>query len=139
MLKSSISVRVRYAETDAMKFVYYGNYATYFEVARVELLRQHGMSYKALEDLGIWMPVRDLQIEYLLPANYDDELTVNVCVRSLPSTRMVFEYETYRDEVLLNRGTTTLVFVSSESGRPVRCPEVLMQLLQPYFEDEITE
>ena len=133
MLKSSTLIRVRYAETDAMKYVYYGNYPTYFEVARVELLRQYGLSYRELEEMGIWMPVRDFKIEYKLPALYDDALSIEVEVRELPTSRMVFEYTTRRGEVVLNTATTTLVFVSADNGRPVRCPDALLQVIQPYF------
>lgn len=133
MLKSSTLIRVRYAETDAMKYVYYGNYATYFEVARVELLRQYGLSYKELEAMGIWMPVRDFKIEYKLPAMYDDELVIDVEVKELPVSRMVFDYTTRRGKEILNIASTTLVFVSAENGRPVRCPEALRQVIQLHF------
>lgn len=133
MLKSSSLIRVRYAETDAMKYVYYGNYATYFEVARVELLRTYGLSYRELEEIGVWMPVKDFQISYKLPALYDDELTIEVEVKSLPESRMVFDYITRRGEQILNTASTTLVFVSAASGRPVRCPDALMAVIAPFF------
>ena len=80
MIEHSISIRVRYAETDAMNFVYYGNYATYFEVARVELMRHLGLSYRAIEEMGIWMPVVDFHIHYFKPAQYDDEVVIKVKV-----------------------------------------------------------
>jgi acyl-CoA thioester hydrolase len=133
MLKSSSKIRVRYAETDAMKYVYYGNYAIYFEVARVELLRVYGMSYRELEDLGVRMPVRDFHVEYKLPAMYDDELTIEVEVKSLPESRMVFDYVTRRGDQVLNTASTTLVFVSALSGRPMRCPDALMNVIAPFF------
>ncbi|MEN9947649.1 MAG: hypothetical protein RL106_472 [Bacteroidota bacterium] len=133
MLKSSSLIRVRYAETDAMKYVYYGNYATYFEVARVELLRTYGLSYRELEEMGVWMPVRDFQIEYKLPAVYDDELSIEVEVKALPGSRMVFDYVTRRGDQILNTASTTLVFVSADSGRPVRCPDALLQIISPFF------
>ena len=133
MLKCSSLIRVRYAETDAMKYVYYGNYATYFEVARVELLRTYGLSYRELEEMGVWMPVKDFHISYKFPALYDDELTIEVEVKSLPESRMVFDYITRRGEQILNTAATTLVFVSAASGRPVRCPEALMAVIAPFF------
>ncbi len=133
MLKSSSLIRVRYAETDAMKYVYYGNYATYFEVARVELLRTYGLSYRELEEMGVWMPVKDFHISYKLPALYDDELTIEVEVRSLPESRMVFDYITRRGDQILNTASTTLVFVSAASGRPVRSPDALMAVIAPFF------
>lgn len=134
MLKSSCFIRVRYAETDAMKFVYYGNYATYFEVARVELLRAYGLSYRELEEMGVWMPVRDFQIQYKQPAVYDDELCIEVEVKALPESRMVFDYITRRGDEILNTASTTLVFVSAETGRPVRCPDALMNIVAPFFQ-----
>ena len=133
MLKSSSLIRVRYAETDAMKYVYYGNYATYFEVARVELLRTYGLSYRELEEMGVWMPVKDFHLSYKLPALYDDELTIEVEVKSLPESRMVFDYITRRGDQILNTASTTLVFVSAASGRPVRCPDALMAVIAPFF------
>jgi acyl-CoA thioester hydrolase len=133
MLKCSSLIRVRYAETDAMKYVYYGNYATYFEVARVELLRTYGLSYRELEEMGVWMPVKDFHISYKLPALYDDELTIEVEVKTLPESRMVFDYITRRGEQILSTASTTLVFVSAASGRPVRCPEALMAVIAPFF------
>ena len=126
-------IRVRYAETDAMKYVYYGNYATYFEVARVELLRTYGLSYRELEEMGVWMPVKDFHISYKLPALYDDELTIEVEVKSLPESRMVFDYITRRGDQILNTASTTLVFVSAAYGRPVRCPDALMAVIAPFF------
>ncbi|MFN6379117.1 MAG: acyl-CoA thioesterase [Flavobacteriales bacterium] len=133
MYSSQISIRVRYAETDRMGYVYYGNYATYFEVARVEALRQLGVSYKSLEDRGILLPVADYSIKYILPAHYDDELIINTHIIALPTARIQFEYQTYRGEQLLNTATTTLVFVDASSGRPVRCPEEILQELKKYF------
>ncbi len=133
MYSSQISIRVRYAETDRMGYVYYGNYATYFEVARVEALRQLGVSYKSLEDRGILLPVADFSIKYILPAHYDDELIIKTHIIALPTARIQFEYQTYRGEQLLNTATTTLVFVDASSGRPVRCPEEILQELKKYF------
>jgi acyl-CoA thioester hydrolase len=69
-------IRARYAETDQMRFVYYGNYAQYFEVGRVEFLRSRGLSYKDLEAEGVMMPVVELNIKYKRPAKYDDLLTI---------------------------------------------------------------
>jgi acyl-CoA thioester hydrolase len=134
MYSSQIVIRVRYAETDRMGYVYYGNYATYFEVARVESLRQLGVSYKSLEDRGILLPVADYSIKYILPAHYDDELVIKSHITALPTARIQFEYQTYRGDQLLNTASTTLVFVDASSGRPVRCPEEIIKELKKYFE-----
>ena len=93
MYESEITTRVRYAETDQMGYVYYGNYATYFEVTRTEALRQLGVSYRTLEKQGVWMPVLSLQLDYLKPAHYDDLLRIKVRVPELPRARIHFDYE----------------------------------------------
>lgn len=134
MYSSQTEIRVRYAETDRMGYVYYGNYATYFEVARVEALRQLGVSYKSLEDKGILLPVADYTIKYLLPAHYDDVLIIQTHIMALPTARILFEYKTYRGDQLLNTASTTLVFVDAKSGRPVRCPDEILNELRVYFD-----
>lgn len=127
MIEHSVNLRVRYAETDAMNFVYYGNYASYFEVARVELMRELGLSYRAIEEMGIWMPVIDYHIQYLKPAQYDDEITVKVKVTSLPSAKMIFQYESFVNGSIINRAETTLVFVDAKTKKPLRCPQILLE------------
>jgi acyl-CoA thioester hydrolase len=121
--------RVRYAETDRMGYVYYGNYATYFEVARVEALRQLGVTYKSLEDQGILLPVRNFSIEYKKPAHYDDVLDIHTTIQLQSPTTLLFEYTTKRGDELLNTAQTTLVFVDAQSGRPMRCPEHIHDLI----------
>ncbi|MFI5220657.1 MAG: acyl-CoA thioesterase, partial [Bacteroidia bacterium] len=112
MFTSEIQTRVRYAETDRMGYVYYGNYATYFEVARVEALRTMGMTYKEMEDEGIILPVLEYSIKFLKPAFYDDLLTIKTVIKEMPAARIRFDYETYnQDGILLNIAETTLVFV----------------------------
>ena len=98
MYKSEVKLRVRYAETDQMGYCYYGNYAQYFEVARVESLRSLGVSYKNLEEMGILLPVSNYQIKYIKPAFYDEELTIVSYIMNLPSLRIFFKYETYNQK-----------------------------------------
>jgi acyl-CoA thioester hydrolase len=133
MFSSKIDLRVRYGETDQMGFVYYGNYALYFEVARVEVFRDLGMSYKAIEEEGFWLPVRDFHIDYYKPAYYDDLLTIECSVPELPSSRIKFHYKTFREGVCINEGFTSLVFVDKESGRPGRAPSLLLDALAKHF------
>lgn len=134
MYISETQIRVRYAETDQMGYVYYGNYPAYYEVARTEALRQLGTSYQKLEEKGIMMPVIDLNIKYIKPAKYDDLLTIRTIVKEIPKMRMHFFYEIYNSEdKLLNKGETTLVFVSMERNRPVPCPEWLMEIFESSF------
>ncbi|MFV0530234.1 MAG: acyl-CoA thioesterase [Flavobacteriales bacterium] len=130
MIKKRINIRVRYSETDQMGFVYYGNYAQYFEVARVELFRELGISYKSLEEEGIGMPVLSLNIKYIRPAVYDDLLSIEVSITKIESSRIIFHYEIYNEEeVLLNKAETTLVFMDSKTKRPIRCPKKLWDVI----------
>jgi len=133
MIEFSTSLRVRYAETDRMGYVYYGNYAIYFEVARVETLRNIGVTYKELEDRGILLPVVDYSIRFLKPALYDDELRVRTRIPEMPGARITFSYETLRGDELLNTASTSLVFLDAASNRPMRCPEDISERLAPHY------
>ena len=134
MYKTELQLRVRYAETDRMGYVYYGNYATYFEVARVESLRQLGFTYKAMEDSGIILPVLDFSIRYLKPAFYDDKLTILTSIIKPPPARLFFEYETFNEKnELLNKASTTLVFISRDTMKPCHAPEYFVKSLEKYF------
>ena len=134
MIRDEIKVRVRYSETDKMGYVYYGNYAAYFEVARVEMLRELGFTYKKMEDDGIALPVADFHIKYIKPAYYDDELTIVIKITNMPLSKIQFEYETYNQNgVLLNTAETVLVFVDINTGKPCRSPEGIQEKARPYF------
>ncbi len=134
MFEHKIQVRVRYAETDQMGVVYYGNYATYLEVARVEAFRYLGLSYKAMEDMGIMMPVVEYKTKYIRPARYDDLLTIHVKIDRMPSAKIVFLYELYNEEgVLLNIAETTLVFLSKVNGKITSPPEEFSRSIEKYF------
>lgn len=127
-------IRVRYGETDQMGYVYYGNYCQYFEVARVEMLRSLGVSYKSLEDSGVMLPVLDLQIKYIKPAFYDDELTIVTSLKEMPGVRIQFEYQIKNAAGdILNLASTTLVFVEKTTGKPQKAPQELLQALAPFF------
>ncbi len=129
MLISKTELRVRYAETDQMSYVYYGNYAQYYEIGRVEALRQLGTSYKLLEDSGIMMPVVSMNINYKKPALYDDILTIKTIIKELPTNKIRFEYEIYNHkEELINTAETVLVFVNKLNKRPCRCPQWFLDL-----------
>lgn len=133
MYQTQINLRVRYAETDQMGYVYYGNYAMYYEIGRVEALRKLGFSYKKLEASGVHMPVLSLHIDYIRPAHYDDLLGLVVCIPRMPQARICFRYELFREKELLSKGETILAFVSAATGRPLRLPTALAQLLAPQF------
>jgi len=126
MFKHEILLRTRYGETDRMGYVYYGNYAQYYEVARVELMRTMGISYAELEHSGIIMPVLELHIRYTKPAYYDDEIRILCEVRERPLSKMIFEYTLFNsNNEIINQGSTTLVFVDKGTGRPIRCPKII--------------
>ena len=134
MFSSETQLRVRYAETDQMGYVYYGNYAMYFEVARVEAMRSAGFSYREMEDNGIMMPVLESHFQYLKPGKYDELLTIKTTIPSLPSSRIRFEYQVFNDSnELITEGWTTLAFLKKETHQPTRPPGNLLALLKPYF------
>ncbi len=127
MFKNEIKIRVRYGETDQMGYVYYGNYAQYFEVGRVEWLRNLGVSYKSLEESGIMLPVTHLNINYLKPAKYDDLLTIVTNVIKKPMVKIEFEFEIFNDQKeLLTTGETTLVFIDMKKNKPTKAPQFLL-------------
>lgn len=125
-----LKVRVRYAETDQMGMVYHGNYAQYFELGRVEWLRNLGVSYKLMEGAGVMLPVVSLTMNYKKPARYDDELTIRTIFKSQTSVKIEFDYEVYNEKAeLLTTGNSVLVFVDMKTGRPISPPEHLKKLL----------
>src|SRR5690606_6241097 len=116
-------------------YMYYGNYAAFYEVGRVEMLRSLGLSYRSFEENGIMMPVLELQCKFLRPARYDDRLTVRTILNERPGARIHFDYELYNEEgTLINTGYTKLVFIDMQINRPCKAPAALMEVLQPYFE-----
>src|SRR4051794_28587181 len=103
MFTHDVHLRVCYADTDQMGYVYYGNYGRFYEIARTEALRSLGFSYKELEAAGTMMPVYENKSRYIQPARYDDLLTIRVILRNEPAVRIVFEYEVYNEkQILLN-------------------------------------
>ena len=127
--------RVRYGETDQMGYLYYGNYAQYYEIGRVEMLRSLGITYKNLEeDYGTFMPVLHLECRYVRPARYDDLLTIETTLRKLPSKDIVFNME-IRNEAgkIVNGGRVRLCFLDKHTENPVNAPAVLLDVLTPYF------
>ena len=117
-------VRVRYAETDQMGVVYHGNYAQYFEMGRVEWLRNLGLSYSVMEKQGVMLPVVSLTMNYKKPARYDDLLTVRTIFKKQETVKIEFDYEIYNEAAeLLTIGNSILVFVDMKTGRPVTPPD----------------
>lgn len=134
MYISETSIRVRYAETDQMGYVYYGHYAMYYEVARVESLRQLGLTYKEIEEMGVMMPVLENHSRYLAPARYDDLLRIVTTLREKPGVRIKFEYDIYNSEnTLIHKGETVLVFINKATNKPCRQPPAMEKVLERFF------
>lgn len=131
----SHQLRVRYAETDQMGFVYYGIYAQYYEVARVEAIRSLGIQYATIErDHGIWMPVMEMHARYLRPARYDDLLTIYTSIPSLPDRDIRFRYEIKNEAgTLLNGALVRLCFLDAESQNRINAPDFIKESLISYF------
>ncbi len=138
MYTHETKIRVRYGETDQMGYLYYGNYAQYYEVGRAEMIRELGLSYRDLEAVHhTLMPVMTLNMRYVRPAFYDELLTVQTTLRKLPDMTITFHIEIFNEnKELVNGGMTKLCFVDSQTNNSVSAPEVLVNLLKPFFEAE---
>lgn len=123
-------IRVRYSETDQMRVVYHGNYAQYFEIGRVEWLRNQGISYKWMEENGIMLPVVSLTMNYKKPARYDELLTLKTFLKKMTTVKIEFDYELYNEkEELLTTGNSILVFVDMKTGKPTSPPQYISSIL----------
>ncbi len=137
MFEHEHKVRVRYGETDQMGYVYYGRYAEYLEVSRTEALRSIGLSYRHMEEkMGVMLPVVTLNIQYLKPAFYDDELTLRTRLKEMPKASISF----YTDIMnargdKLAEGFVKLCFVDMKTQKTTKAPEQIMNLLKPFFDE----
>ncbi len=131
MKSHSSYVKVRYAETDQMGVVYHGNYAQYLEIARIEWLAALGISYKKMEEEGVMLPVYELNLRFKKSAKFDDVLRIETRLFKTPGVRIEFTYEIFNqhDELLTEAGTT-LIFMSIEQNRPIKCPQYILDLLK---------
>jgi acyl-CoA thioester hydrolase len=135
MFETSTQIRVRYSETDQMNVVYHGNYAQFFEVARAEAIRDMGITYKEMEEMGIVMPIVELHTKFLRPAVYDDLLTIKTQLRELPKEhRIEFHHEVLNEKgKLLTVGRVVLYFLDAKTMARTVMPEQLKKHLEPYF------
>lgn len=138
MYSSTTQIRVRYGETDQMGYLYYGYYALYYEVGRAESIRELGFTYRELEEMGIMMPVVELNAQYFRPALYDDLITVKTVLKELPEgPKIQFHSELYNEQgQLLNKGVTTLVFYDAKEKKKTNMPQALVDRLEPFFKKE---
>ena len=133
MKNFSIQIKVRYCETDQMGLVHHGSYVNYFEEARISWISNLGFSYSEMEKSGIILPVSKLNINYLRPAYFENDLVVNVELAELPTSRLIFNYSiTNKGEVVVT-GTTVLAFLNKETKKPVRCPDYMLEKVTPLF------
>ncbi len=129
---SAITLRVNYSETDQMGVVYHANYLIWFDRARTELMRETGVTYKALEQQGVYLAVSEVRVRYRAPARYDDLVRVRCWVRDLASRRVTFGYAVERAESgeLLATGETSLLSLTHQHTL-ARIPEHVCELLRP--------
>jgi acyl-CoA thioester hydrolase len=108
---SFVEHRVNYSETDQMGFVYHANYLVWLDMARTEHLRQTGVTYKDMEERGVFLAVTEARIRYRQAARYDDLVRIKCWVRDLASRRVVFGYMVERAETaeLLATAETALI------------------------------
>jgi acyl-CoA thioester hydrolase len=135
MFTHETQVRVRYGETDQMGYLYYGNYALYYEVGRAEMVRSLGLAYREMESsLGIMMPVMSLQMRFVRPALYDELITIRTTLRELPTSTITFHHELFNEKKkLLNGGSVKLCFVEMATNKTVAPPQYMMEKLAPFF------
>ena len=119
-------VRIRYSETDQMGFVYYGNYARFYEIGRTELMRSIGIHYKSMEEEGIMMPVVSMEVKYLRPAKYDEWIEIRTRIKKLTNSAIVFVSFIYNNNgELLNRGIVKLCFLDKKTRKRIPCPVLI--------------
>ena len=135
MFITETNIRIHYGLTDQMGFVYYGNYAQFYEIGRTEAIRQIGFTYKEIEAMGVIMPVIEMHSHFLRPAKYEDNITVKTILKELPSDhKIIFHSEIFNEQnKLLNKATTTLCFMESGTMKRSTMPLALKERLEKYF------
>ena len=136
MIKGTFKYRVRYADTDQAGIVYYGNYAKFYEIGRTELIRDFGLTYKELEDMGIIMPVVSMNVKYIKPVLYDELISIETTVEKITGARAIFHSDIYNSEgELVNSADVILTFIDRETRRIIRAPEELTKVLEENLKD----
>jgi acyl-CoA thioester hydrolase len=131
MFTTKTTYRIRYADTDQMGVVYYGNYPRFYEIGRSEMIRDLGYTYKELEETGVFMPVASVNAKYRMPLYYDELITIETSIKKMPQARMVFFHSIYNSKnELVHTAEVTLVFLSKETNRPVRVPQYMISALE---------
>lgn len=134
MIENNTTFKIRYSETDQMGYAHHGNYAQYFEIGRLELLHELGISYKKMEDEGLILPVYSIHTRFIQPARFDDTVRLRTLLKEIPGARITFEYEIYNSEnKKISTGETVLVFVDTKKNRPIKIPKDLLLKITDKF------
>jgi len=135
MIEFTTQIRVRYADTDQMQFVYNGKYLEYFEVGRTEMLRHYNLPYHLIESNGYQLPLLEAFVKYNSPAFYDDLLNVKAFVKEMPLFKIHIDYVITRNEEreIVTEGFTKHVFINKLSKKTVRPPEFFIKLIKPNY------
>lgn len=135
MFSTTFQKRVRYGETDQMGYLYYGNYAQYYEIGRAEMIRELGLTYADMEAVhGVLMPVMSLNQRFVRPALYDELMTIKTTLRHFPDRFMTFHHEIFNEKrKLVNGGSVKLCFVDAKSNKSIPAPEYLLEKIRPFF------
>ena len=137
MIENNFDIRVRYSDTDQMGYVYYGRYANFYEIARVELFRKLGFTYSQLEEEGIGMPVIQMETKFIIPAKYDEIIKINIQIKKIPSAKILFHYRLYNKKSnLINTATTLLTFIDLQTKKAVRTPKKLLEIINNNFSEK---
>ena len=137
MIEGDFDIRVRYSDTDQMGYVYYGRYANFYEIARVELFRKLGFTYSQLEEEGIGMPVIQMETKFIIPAKSDEIIKINIQIKEIPSAKILFHYRIYnKKKNLINTATTLLTFIDLQTKKAVRTPKKLLEIINNNFSEK---
>lgn len=136
MVTNRTEIRVRYADTDQMQFVYNGKYLEYFEVGRTEMLRENGLAYSVIEKEGYQLPVLETHVKYISPAFYDDVLLIESFMKDYPSFKIHIDYKIYKKEnnILVSEGFTEHVFIKKDTKKPSRPPAFFIEIVKPFYQ-----
>jgi acyl-CoA thioester hydrolase len=136
MQKHFIELRVRYADTDQMRFAYNGKYFEYFEVGRTEMMREVGLPYEVIEKSGFFMPVIETKIHFFAPAFYDELLVIETRVEKLPTVKVHIDHiiKAKERDIVICEGYVELAFLDSKTNRPTRAPKLFIDAVKKYYE-----
>ena len=133
MKKTLTKIKVRYCETDQMGIVHHSSYIKYFEHSRIQWIKKNGFSYRELEISGLILPVSKLKVTYMSPAFFDDELCIETEIMEIPSSKLIFDYVVFRNDIAITKAQTILAFVNKISKKPMKCPKEIYNKISSLF------